>query len=153
MPSFFSKPVIIGFLVLSILGILGGGVAYVVNLKGENVRLEGEVSSLTTTVKEQEEEKIRTEKELAEIKVIKTNLQKSNEGLNKQHSALEKKFYKMKENGSKRDIGYIAYKKPKLFQKIINSSTEKAIRCAEIAAGSPVTEDDKKNTECPEMVK
>lgn len=57
---------------------------------------------------------------------------------------------------SEHEIGYLAANKPGLVQKIINNASDKAGRCFEILAGSPLTPKEKEatngkefNSECP----
>jgi DNA-binding protein H-NS len=53
-------------------------------------------------------------------------------------------------NGESRDIGKTAIAKPDSIQRVINKASSKAIRCMEIASGSPLTKDEQneKNSEC-----
>ena len=64
----------------------------------------------------------------------------------------------MNASGEKRDIGNLAEQKPKLMQRAINRGTKNALRCMEIAMGSPLTEKEKNavkksqiNPECPDV--
>ncbi len=57
-----------------------------------------------------------------------------------------------------RDFGKIGIKKTKVIERIINNASNKALRCVEIAGGSPLTADEisatKKseiNRECPSI--
>lgn len=59
---------------------------------------------------------------------------------------------------SKHDLGFLASKKPKLVENIINKATSDAARCLEILSGSPLTEKEKNatkkseiNNECPSI--
>ena len=77
------------------------------------------------------------------------------EGKNKLEN-FYKKLQKDKSDLSKRlgkhDIGNLAENKPGLVEKIINGASKKALRCVEIASGSPLTEEElngKPNKECP----
>ena len=52
----------------------------------------------------------------------------------------------------KHDIGNLAENKPGLVEKIINKASDSAVRCMEIASGSPLTEEELNGTpnrECP----
>ena len=71
---------------------------------------------------------------------------------------LRNKFNKVNASGEKRDIGNLAEQKPKLMQRAINRGTKNALRCMEIAMGSPLTEKEKNavkksqiNPECPDV--
>ena len=59
---------------------------------------------------------------------------------------------------AKHDISYLAYKKPKLVQKILTNATKNAERCFAILSGAPLTEKEKSatkkseaNGECPHL--
>jgi hypothetical protein len=56
-------------------------------------------------------------------------------------------------NGDERDLGKIAIEKPALIVKIINKASIKAVRCLELASGSPLTKDELNvpNSECPSL--
>ena len=69
-----------------------------------------------------------------------------------------------KENGvlrnklAKHDLGYLASKKPRLIQKIVNKGTVDANRCLEILSGSALTDKEKAatkksqaNSSCPKI--
>lgn len=59
---------------------------------------------------------------------------------------------------SKHDLGFLAAKKPKLVENIVNKATSDAARCLEILSGSLLTEKEKNatkkseiNNECPSI--
>lgn len=59
---------------------------------------------------------------------------------------------------SRHDLGFLAAKKPKLIENIVNKATSDAARCLEILSGSPLTEKEKNatkkseiNNECPSI--
>lgn len=61
-------------------------------------------------------------------------------------------------SGSDRDLGQLALQKPGLIENIINSSSEEAARCIEIASGAELTEGERNattrsqiNSECPSL--
>ena len=47
----------------------------------------------------------------------------------------------------------MANKKPKEIEDRLNKGTKMALRCNEIATGSPLKPEDNNNTICPELVK
>ena len=65
---------------------------------------------------------------------------------------LEKKFTETSA-GKRRDLDTLASKKPKLIETRINNGTREALRCNEIATGSPVLPEDRANKICPGLVK
>tara|TARA_R110002012_G_scaffold277095_4_gene464237 strand:+ start:6340 stop:6822 length:483 start_codon:yes stop_codon:yes gene_type:complete len=79
-------------------------------------------------------------------------VKKQNNDLN----SLHKKFEKTKPDGTVRDIGKIAVRRPESIERIINNATKNSLRCLEIASGAPLTEDEKYgkkiNTECPALM-
>ena len=75
------------------------------------------------------------------------------DNLKKDLQDLDKRFTK-----KKRDIGKLAIERSKAIERIINSASDKAARCIEIASGSPLTEQEinatlksQINTECPSI--
>ena len=99
---------------------------------------------------------------IRQIKEDVQSIQKANEELaevvknqNKDLNSLQEKFNKRKADGTVRDIGKLAVRKPKSVEKIINNASKKAIRCLEIASGAPLTDEEingKPNSECPSLV-
>ena len=74
------------------------------------------------------------------------------------YEILQEKFNKRSINFGTRDIGKLAEVKPTLIERVINNATKNALRCFEIASGSPLTHDElgarKKsqiNPECPSI--
>ena len=85
-------------------------------------------------------------------------LQEKNAVLTKEFKALDERFNKINGKGEVRDIGKLAEERSKSVERVINSATKKAMRCVEIAMGSPLTEKEinatKKsqiNSECPSL--
>jgi hypothetical protein len=90
--------------------------------------------------------------------IIKANLEKQNDELKKEFAALDKKFNKINGKGEVRDIGDLGIKRPESVERIINKGSANAMRCSEIAMGSPLTEKEKNatkkseiNSECPSI--
>ena len=147
-------------LVLIAITLLGaaGGAAYVYKLKADNailkenqIKLEQSVASQKEVIAQQKEDFetiLNANKELTELKAK----------LDKELAALDDKFNKTNASGKKRDIGDLAIAKSKVIQKIINRASDNAVRCVEIAMGSPLTEKEKNatkkseiNSECPSI--
>ena len=137
---------------------LAGGVTYVYKLKADlatseanNFKLEGSV----------EEQKAVIAQQALDIDNIRTAMKEQAElakRLNASIKDLRNKFNKVNASGEKRDIGNLAEQKPKLMQRAINRGTKHALRCMEIAMGSPLTEKEKNavkksqiNPECPDI--
>ena len=145
-------------LALVVMGGLAGGVTYVYKLKADlatseanNFKLEGSV----------EEQKAVIAQQALDIDNIRTAMKEQAElakRLNASIKDLRNKFNKVNASGEKRDIGNLAEQKPKLMQRAINRGTKNALRCMEIAMGSPLTEKEKNavkksqiNPECPDI--
>ena len=147
-------------LILIAITLLGaaGGAAYVYKLKADNailkenqIKLEQSVASQKEVIAQQKEDFetiLNANKELTELKAK----------LDKELAALDDKFNKTNASGKKRDIGDLAIAKSKVIQKIINRASDNAVRCVEIAMGSPLTEKEKNatkkseiNSECPSI--
>ena len=147
-------------LILIAITLLGaaGGAAYVYKLKADNailkenqIKLEQSVASQKEVIAQQKEDFetiLNANKELTELKAK----------LDKELAALDDKFNKTNASGKKRDIGDLAIAKSKVIQKIINRASDNAVRCVEIAMGSPLTEKEQNatkkseiNSECPSI--
>ena len=136
----------------------GGGFMYVKNLKADlatseanNLKLEQSVESQKAVIKQ-----MKADFEMQNI--IKANLEKQNDELKKEFAALDKKFNKINGKGEVRDIGDLGIKRPESVERIINKGSANAMRCSEIAMGSPLTEKEKNatkkseiNSECPSI--
>ena len=119
--------------------------------EANNFKLEGSV----------EEQKAVIAQQALDIDNIRTAMKEQAElakRLNASIKDLRNKFNKVNASGEKRDIGNLAEQKPKLMQRAINRGTKHALRCMEIAMGSPLTEKEKNavkksqiNPECPDI--
>ena len=132
---------------------LAGGVIYVNKLRSDNailkanqLKLEASVQSQKQVIAKQKEDFQAIMKANKELGVLINNLKKDLQDL-------DKRFTK-----KKRDIGKLAIERSKAIERIINSASDKAARCIEIASGSPLTEQEinatlksQINTECPSI--
>jgi len=140
------------------LGGLAGGVAYVMKLRADLAVSEANNAKLESAVSDQ---KAVIEQQLKDVEAIRSAMTEQNalnEKLNASIKDLSDKFNKVNASGEKRDIGNLAEQKPKLMQRAINRGTKNALRCMEIAMGSPLTEKEKNavkksqiNPECPDI--
>ena len=145
-------------MVLIMLAGAGGGVVYVKTLKSNLAISEANNVKLTTAVGEQKAALEQMQKDFAAINVAKNNLEDQSRVLNAELNNLNDKFNKINASGEKRDIGNLAQQKPRLIERAINTGTKNAMRCVEIAMGSPLTEKEetatkksKINPECPSI--
>ena len=135
-----------------------GGVAYVYKLKADNAVLKENQIKLEEAVNEQQQVIAQQKQDFD--KILQTNKELNNltQVLQQDLDRLDDKFNKTNASGKKRDIGDLANARPSSVEKIINRATGNAIRCVEIAMGSPLTEKEinatKKseiNSECPSI--
>mgnify|MGYP001348381253 CR=1 FL=1 len=145
-------------LALVVMGGLAGGVTYVYKLKADLATSEANNAKLENSV---EEQKLVIAQQILDMDNIRAAMKEQAElskRLNASIKDLRNKFNKVNASGEKRDIGNLAEQKPKLMQRAINKGTKNALRCMEIAMGSPLTEKEKNavkksqiNPECPDI--
>ena len=145
-------------LALVVIGGLAGGVTYVYKLKADLATSEANNAKLENSV---EEQKLVIAQQILDMDNIRAAMKEQAElskRLNASIKDLRNKFNKVNASGEKRDIGNLAEQKPKLMQRAINRGTKNALRCMEIAMGSPLTEKEKNaikksqiNPECPDI--
>ena len=141
------------FLIGIVATAIAGGGFYVVKLQRDNAILKANAIKLESAVAEQQE-LITSQKE--DFKEILAANQKMNElvsVLKKDLDDLDKRF-----NKKNRDVGKLAIAKTESIERITNGASALAMRCVEIASGSPLTEDEKNatkksqiNSECPSI--
>ena len=132
-------------LVLVMMAGAGGGYLYVQKLQKDNATLKSNQIKLESAVKDQ---KNVIESQAADFKKIRSTLDK----VQKEKDKLEKDKASLAKRLGKHDIGNLAENKPGLVERIINGASKNATRCAEIASGSPLTEEELNGTpnrECP----
>ena len=138
--------------VIMIGGVAGAGM-YVMKLRSDNAILKANQIKLEEAVSSQKELIAKQQEDFKEI--LKAN-KKFNElvnALKKDIDDLDNRF-----NKGGRDFGKLAIEKTEAIERIVNGASDKAIRCVEIAGGSPLTEEEinatKKseiNRECPSI--
>jgi len=145
-------------MVLIMLAGAGGGVVYVKNLKADLATSEANNLKLEQSVESQKAVITQMKADFEMQNIIKANLEKQNDELKKEFAALDKKFNKINGKGEVRDIGDLGIKRPESVERIINKGSANAMRCSEIAMGSPLTEKEKNatkkseiNSECPSI--
>ena len=97
-------------------------------------------------------------KDFEQIKKANQQLDTINKKLVVEFKQLDDKFNKINASGEKRDIGNLAVQKTRSVEKIVNRASANALRCVEIAMGSPLTDKEKNatkkseiNSECPSI--
>ena len=123
----------------------GGGYMYVKKLQKDNLTLKINQSKLETAIEDNNAVIEQQTKDLKKIRSTLSELDEVNKKLQADRDNLNKRL-------SKHDIGNLAENKPGLVEKIINKASDSAVRCMEIASGSPLTEEElngSPNRECP----
>ncbi len=143
------RMVMVGIMVA---GLAGAGL-YVMKLRSDNAILKANQIKLEEAVSSQKELIAKQQEDFKEILEANNKMNELVANLKKDLDDLDKRF-----NKGGRDFGKLAIEKTKVIQKIINGASDKAIRCVEIAGGSPLTEQEinatKKseiNRECPSI--
>ena len=132
-------------LVLVMMAGAGGGYLYVQKLQKDNATLKSNQIKLESAV---EDQKNVIESQAADFKKIRNTIDK----LETENAKLKKDKDSLAKRLGKHDIGNLAENKPGLVERIINGASKNATRCAEIASGSPLTEEELNGTpnrECP----
>ena len=132
-------------MVLIMMAGAGGGYLYVKKLQKDNAILKVNQIKLETAV---EDNNAVIEQQTADLKKIRSTL----EVIEETNKKLQEDKDKLSNRLSKHDIGNLAENKPGLVEKIINKASDSAVRCMEIASGSPLTEEElngSPNRECP----
>jgi len=123
----------------------GGGYLYVKKLQKDNAILKVNQIKLETAVEDNNKVIEQQTVDLRAIRVTLEVIEESNKRLQADKDNLSDRL-------GKHDIGNLAEKKPGLVEKIINKASDSAVRCMEIASGSPLTEEElngSPNRECP----
>jgi len=140
------------FIGIIITSLLGAG-AYVLKLQKDNVILKENAVKLESAISEQKTLIENQKKDFEEILDANNKMNKLVNALKKDLDDLDKRF-----NKKNRDVGKLAIAKTKSIERITNGASALAIRCVEIASGSPLTEEEKNatkkseiNSECPSI--
>ena len=143
------KIVMVGLLIT---GIAGAGM-YVMKLRSDNAILKANQMKLEEAVSSQKELIANQKKDFQEILDANNKMNELVSVLKKDLDDLDKRF-----NKKNRDVGKLAIAKTESIERITNGASALAMRCVEIASGSPLTEKEKNatkkseiNTECPSI--
>jgi len=145
-------------IIVFILTTVGGAYVYVKKIQNDlkvsqenNAKLELATQEQQKLIEQQIEDNKAIVGSMNELKETNNVLQDSMKDLND-------KFHKVNASGEKRDIGALATQKPGLVERVINTAGKNALRCVEIASGSPLTEKElsatrksQMNRECPHI--
>ena len=136
---------------LVVLAGAGGGFMYVKNLKSDLATSEANNLKLEQSIDSQKAVIQQMKADFEAMTKIKAEIEKQNLILKAEFKALDQKFNKINGKGEVRDIGDLATKRPSSVEKIINKGSNNAMRCQEIAMGSPLTEKEKNATKKSEI--
>jgi len=144
----------VGILVSS----LAGAGLYVMKLRSDNAILKANQIKLEEAVSSQQQVIEQQKKDYESIIQANNELNDKAKVLEQELENLDNKFNKTNASGKKRDIGDLAEQRPSLVERVINNASDNALRCVEIAMGSPLTEEEinavkpsEINGECPSL--
>ena len=138
------------FTIIMLLGVAGAG-AYVLKLRGDNAILKGNQIKMEQALETQTKFIEDQKRDFEAILKANQEVNKLVGTLKKDIDDLDKRF-----NKGTRDLGKTAIERPDAMERIVNKASDNALRCVEIAGGSPLTEAEKTatkkseiNSECP----
>ena len=123
-----------------------GGFAYVYKLKADNAILKANQIQLETAITEQQEVLEVKELEFQFILEANKDLTAKLDAARRDNEELTKKF-------AKYDIAEWGMQNPERTAETINKAVADVNRCIEISTGDEVSEEDKENKQCPEIIK
>jgi multidrug resistance efflux pump len=136
----------------------GGGFLHYKTVKADLETAKANNLILEQSIGEQQAVIEQQKKDFTAILAANETLKNQNQVLQKEFAALDQRFNKINAQGEVRDIGKLAVERSRSIERVINSATAKAMRCVEIAMGSPLTEKEENatkkseiNSECPSI--
>ena len=142
---------------LIIVLIVAAGGYFLINLKADLAIAQENSRKLEEGVRLQQEAMAQMKADQEKIKELNNELNTTIKLQNKDMENLKDRFT-TSASGEKRDFGKAAAKKPASLERAVNRGTVNALRCLEIASGSPLTEAEKNatkpseiNRECPSL--
>lgn len=138
--------------VLLVVVILTGGMWYVSNLRADLVVSRTNEEKLKDGIKEQTALLDAMKKDIESIQKINKDLSEQNQRQKKDVDDLNKKF-------QDRKLGSLASSQPEKMKQLVDRGTVNALRCIELASGSPLNDKEKAaktpveaNRECPQLI-
>jgi len=132
---------------------LAGGGFYVMKLQKDNAILKANAIKMESAIADQKTLIENQQKDFKEILEANKKFNDLVNALKKDIDDLDNRF-----NKDGRDFGKLAIEKTDSLQRIINSASDKVLRCVEIAGGAPLTEQEinatvksEINRECPSI--
>ena len=120
---------------------IAGGGFYVMKLRSDNAILKSNQIKLESAVAEQQQLIENQKKDFEDILAANQKMNELVSVLKKDLDDLDKRF-----NKKNRDVGKLAIAKTESIERISNGASALAMRCVEIASGSPLTEEEKNAT-------
>ena len=143
--------------VLAIVSILAAGFWYVTGLRADLVTARANAEKLEQGIRTQQALIAQMQRDVAQIQSINRELREESSRANAEIRSLTDRL-NVNARGEARDLGAIAAARPATVERLINRGTTNAMRCLEIASGSPLTEAEKNaktsseiNRECPTL--
>lgn len=144
-------------LILVIVLIGAGGLWYVTGLRADLAVSRENARQMTEAVQQQQAAIAQMQQEQAQIRELNNQLNTTIQLQNRDVENLRDRFAQ-NAAGQKRDFGAAAAARPEALERAVNRGTVNALRCLEIASGSPLTEAEKAatkpseiNRECPSI--
>jgi hypothetical protein len=142
---------------LIIVLIVAAGGYFLINLKADLAIAQENSRKLEEGVRLQQEAMAQMKADQEKIKELNNELNTTIKLQNKDMENLKDRF-STSASGEKRDFGKTAAQKPASLERAVNRGTVNALRCLEIASGSPLTDAEKNatkpseiNRECPSL--
>jgi uncharacterized protein HemX len=143
--------------ILIIVAIVASGIWYVTGLRADLAVSQENANKLTDAIGRQETAIAQLRQEQQQIRDINSQLNTTIQLQNKDLTNLQDRFTQ-NAAGQKRDFAKSAAARPEALERAVNRGTVNALRCLEIASGSPLTEAEKAaakpseiNRECPSL--
>jgi len=143
--------------VLAIVLVGAAGLWYVTGLRADLAVSQDNAKKLTDAVEQQQSAISQMRQEQQQIRDANAQLNTTIQLQNKDLSNLQDRFTQ-NAAGEKRDFAKAAAAKPEALERAVNRGTVNALRCLEIASGSPLTDAEKAaskpseiNRECPAL--
>jgi septal ring factor EnvC (AmiA/AmiB activator) len=142
---------------LIIVAICAAGLWYVTGLRANLAISQDNAQKLTDAVEKQEAAIAQMRQEQQQIRDANNQLSTTIQLQNKDLTNLQDRFTQ-NAAGERRDFGKTAAARPEALERAVNRGTVNALRCLEIASGSPLTAAEKSatkpseiNRECPAL--
>lgn len=131
---------VIGFIgIVIVAGVITSGYFYIKHLQSQLQIAEANINILTENIQLQQETLENQQREFKEIVDANREILETNRQLDNELRDLNDKFNKVKPSGRQRDIGFLAFMRPRSIERVIDAASLEALRCIEIASGAQLT--------------